>query len=124
MGLDEDILDTPELRKTQITLASAARQASITTRVSISCTCKGACSTRRCRCFKQGISCSSHCHKKAGSACQNQSEASESDAPVESEASESEASKSEASESEAFESEAFESEGPASEASESEAFRI
>ena len=34
------------------------------------CTCKTGCSTMRCRCFKRGLSCSTHCH--SGKACSNQ----------------------------------------------------
>ena len=33
------------------------------------CSCTTGCSTRRCRCFAQGISCSSHCH--GGRSCSN-----------------------------------------------------
>jgi hypothetical protein len=31
-------------------------------RVIISCNCKGDCSTKRCRCFKEDLRCSVHCH--------------------------------------------------------------
>ena len=65
-------LNFPTLPTSSITLAHAARQASITTRViHISCTCQGPCSTRRCRCFKENTKCTSHCHKKRSTQCQN-----------------------------------------------------
>jgi len=64
MGLEDDILDTPEARQTTLTLADAARQASTTTRISVSCTCKKSCSNRRCRCFKNDLKCSIYCHTK------------------------------------------------------------
>jgi len=38
VGLEND---TPTARQTTITLANAARQASTSTRVSVSCSCKG-----------------------------------------------------------------------------------
>ena len=31
-------------------------------RVIISCKCKGACATKRCKCFKEGKKCSVHCY--------------------------------------------------------------
>jgi len=40
MGSGDDIPDTPEARQTTLTLANDAHQASTTTRVSVSCTCK------------------------------------------------------------------------------------
>jgi hypothetical protein len=46
----------------QIALGLAAREASTSTRVGISCQCKGQCSTKRCRCYKEAKECSVHCH--------------------------------------------------------------
>ena len=46
----------------QVTLGLAAREASISARVRISCQCKGQCSTKRCRCYKEAKECSIHCH--------------------------------------------------------------
>jgi hypothetical protein len=46
----------------QVTLALAAREASTSVRVGISCQCKGHCSTKRCRCYKEVKECSVHCH--------------------------------------------------------------
>jgi stage V sporulation protein SpoVS len=40
----------------------AAREASTSARVGISCQCKGQCSTKRCRCYKETKECSVHCH--------------------------------------------------------------
>jgi len=64
MGLEDDIPDTPEARQTTLTLVNTARQASTTTLVSVSCTCKKSCSNRRCRCFKDDLKCSIYCHTK------------------------------------------------------------
>jgi hypothetical protein len=47
----------------EVTLGLAAREASTSARVGISCQCKGPCSTKRCRCFKEGKQCSVHCHR-------------------------------------------------------------
>ncbi|KFY24781.1 hypothetical protein V491_02021 [Pseudogymnoascus sp. VKM F-3775] len=46
----------------QVTLALAAREASTSARVGVSCQCKGYCSTKRCRCYKESKECSVHCH--------------------------------------------------------------
>ena len=46
----------------QVTLGLAAREASTSARVGISCQCKGQCSTKRCRCYKEVKQCSVHCH--------------------------------------------------------------
>jgi hypothetical protein len=46
----------------QVTLGLAAREASTSARVGISCQCKGQCSTKRCRCYKEAKECSVHCH--------------------------------------------------------------
>jgi len=64
MSLQDNIRDTPEARQTTLILANAARQASTTTRVCVSCTCKKSCSNRRCRCFKNDLKCSIYCHTK------------------------------------------------------------
>ncbi|RFU25793.1 hypothetical protein B7463_g10543, partial [Scytalidium lignicola] len=52
----------PETTK-QVTLTLAAREASTSQRIRISCQCKGQCNTKRCRCFKEGKDCTVHCHK-------------------------------------------------------------
>ncbi|RFU28490.1 hypothetical protein B7463_g7831, partial [Scytalidium lignicola] len=52
----------PESTK-QVTLTLAAREASTSQRIGISCQCKGQCNTKRCRCFKEGKECTVHCHK-------------------------------------------------------------
>jgi hypothetical protein len=46
----------------QVALGLAAREASTSARVGISCQCKGLCSTKRCRCYKEAKECSVHCH--------------------------------------------------------------
>jgi hypothetical protein len=46
----------------QVTLALAAREASTSARVGISCQCKGQCNSKRCRCYKEVKGCSVHCH--------------------------------------------------------------
>jgi hypothetical protein len=46
----------------QVTLALAAREASTSARVGVSCQCKGYYSTKRCRCYKESKECSIHCH--------------------------------------------------------------
>jgi hypothetical protein len=46
----------------EVTLGLAAREASTSARVGISCQCKGQCSTKRCRCYKETKECSVHCH--------------------------------------------------------------
>jgi transposase InsO family protein len=52
----------PETTK-EVTLGLAAREASTSSRVGISCQCKGPCSTKRCKCYKEGKQCSVHCHR-------------------------------------------------------------
>jgi hypothetical protein len=47
----------------EVTLGQAARGASTSARVGVSCQCKGPCSTKRCRCYKEGKQCSVHCHR-------------------------------------------------------------
>jgi hypothetical protein len=46
-----------------VTLGQAARGASTSARVGVSCQCKGPCSTKRCRCYKQDKECSVHCYR-------------------------------------------------------------
>jgi hypothetical protein len=46
----------------EVSLRVAAREASTSARVGISCQCKGLCSTKRCRCYKEAKECSVHCH--------------------------------------------------------------
>jgi hypothetical protein len=52
----------PESTK-EVSLGLAAREASTSARVGISCQCKGLCNTKRCRCCKEGKKCSVHCHR-------------------------------------------------------------
>jgi hypothetical protein len=52
----------PESAK-EVSLGLAAREASTSARVGISCQCKGLCNTKRCRCYKEGKKCSVHCHR-------------------------------------------------------------
>lgn len=47
----------------EVTLAQAARDASTSERVGISCQCKGQCSTKRCRCYMEEKECTVHCHR-------------------------------------------------------------
>ena len=47
----------------EVTLALAAREASTSARVGVSCQCKGDCNTKRCRCYREGKQCSVHCHR-------------------------------------------------------------
>jgi hypothetical protein len=47
----------------EVTLGQAARDASTSAWVGISCQCKGPCSTKRCRCYKEDKQCSVHCHR-------------------------------------------------------------
>jgi hypothetical protein len=47
----------------EVTLGQAAREASTSARVGVSCQCKGDCNTKRCRCYKEGKQCSVHCHR-------------------------------------------------------------
>jgi hypothetical protein len=50
--------------KKSITLSQAAKQNSLGTRIVISCQCNGQCNTKRCRCFKNSVKCSIHCHRE------------------------------------------------------------
>jgi transposase InsO family protein len=47
----------------EVTLGMAAREASTSARVGVSCQCKGPCDTKRCKCYKEGKQCSIHCHR-------------------------------------------------------------
>jgi hypothetical protein len=47
----------------EVTLTLAAREASTSERVGISCQCKGFCKSKRCKCYKEGKDCSVHCHR-------------------------------------------------------------
>ena len=47
----------------EVTLSRAAREASTSARVGISCQCKGPCSTKRCKCYKESKQCRVHCHR-------------------------------------------------------------
>ena len=46
-----------------VTLAYAAKEASTSIRVGISCQCKGNCNSKRCKCHKEGRQCTIHCHQ-------------------------------------------------------------
>jgi hypothetical protein len=48
--------------KKGILLSAVALKASSSTRVVISCKCKGKCATTKCSCFKNSVKCSVHCH--------------------------------------------------------------
>ena len=56
----------------EVTLTEAARDASTSARVGVSCQCKGDCNTKRCRCYKEDKRCTVHCHRDDHS-CGNQS---------------------------------------------------
>lgn len=56
----------------EVTLTEAARDASTSARVGVSCQCKGECSTKRCRCYKEDKECTVHCHREDHN-CGNQS---------------------------------------------------
>jgi hypothetical protein len=47
----------------EVTLGLAAREASTSARVGISCQCKRPCNTKRCKCYKENKQCSVHCHR-------------------------------------------------------------
>ena len=47
----------------EVALRLVAQEASTSERVGVSCQCKGSCSTRRCRCYKESRKCSVHCHR-------------------------------------------------------------
>jgi hypothetical protein len=47
----------------EVTLGLAAREASTSARVGISCQYKGPCNTKRCKCYKESKQCSVHCHR-------------------------------------------------------------
>jgi hypothetical protein len=53
----------------ELSLTEVAKHASIAERESISCKCAGVCSTKRCRCFKEGRKCSVYCHEFADQNC-------------------------------------------------------
>lgn len=55
-------ISIPECTK-EVTLSLAAREASTSARVGISCQCKGTCNTKRCKCYKEDKQCSVHCHR-------------------------------------------------------------
>ena len=46
-----------------VTLVYAAKEASTSIRVGISCQCKGNCNSKRCKCHKEGRQCIIHCHQ-------------------------------------------------------------
>jgi hypothetical protein len=47
----------------EVTLELAMREASTSARVGISCQCKGAYNTKRCKCYKEGKNCCAHFHR-------------------------------------------------------------
>lgn len=55
-------INIPESTK-EVTLGLAAKEASTSSRVGVSCQCKELCNTKRCRCCKEGKECSTHCHR-------------------------------------------------------------
>jgi hypothetical protein len=55
-------INIPKTTK-EVTLGLAAREASTSARVGISCQCKGPCNTKRCKCYKENKQCSVHCHR-------------------------------------------------------------
>ena len=67
LGVVEQVLwediDIPTSTK-QATLALAAREASTSSRVGVSCQCKGWYSTKRCRCYREDKQCSVHCRRE------------------------------------------------------------
>jgi hypothetical protein len=66
LGIVQDTLwsdiNIPESIK-EVTLGLAAREASTSTRVGISCQCKGPCNTKRCKCYKEARHCSVYCYR-------------------------------------------------------------
>lgn len=54
-----------------IILYRAAFLSSTSDRVGICCTCQKQCNTKRCRCIKNNMKCSTHCHKILNLACGN-----------------------------------------------------
>lgn len=58
-----DAIEIGNIRK-EITLSQAANFNSSGERVIISCQCRGNCVSKRCRCFKNGVKCSVHCHRE------------------------------------------------------------
>jgi hypothetical protein len=48
---------------TEVTLTLAAKKASTSERVGISCQCKGPCKSKRYKCYKEGKDCNIHCHR-------------------------------------------------------------
>ena len=63
-----DGLDVNGPRKL-VSMKFIAENASSSDRVIISCKCKNKCGTKRCRCFKEGVKCSVHCHDSAEHDC-------------------------------------------------------
>jgi hypothetical protein len=59
-ALWSDILIPTSMK--QVTLGLVAREASTSAQVGVSCQCKGQCSTKRCRCYKETKECSVHCY--------------------------------------------------------------
>ncbi|KAF5137881.1 hypothetical protein E5D57_001660 [Metarhizium anisopliae] len=57
----------------EVTLIEAARDASTSARIGVSCQCKGECKTKRCMCYKEDKTCTVHCHRDDHN-CGNQSE--------------------------------------------------
>lgn len=55
-------INIPESIK-EVILGLAAKEASTSTRVRISCQCKGLCNTKRYKCYKEAKHCSTHCYQ-------------------------------------------------------------
>lgn len=53
----------------KVSMRKIGEMASTSDRVLISCRCKAECSSRKCRCFKEGKRCSVHCHASAEHNC-------------------------------------------------------
>ena len=58
-----DGIEIGNIRK-ELTLSQAAHLNSSGERVIISCQCRGNCVSKRCRCFKNEVKCSVHCHQE------------------------------------------------------------
>ena len=67
-----DNLDPTDLKEVSVIRASRGYSGwcSSTTDISL-CSCTGSCITKRCRCRKAGIECSTKCHSSNSSCCQN-----------------------------------------------------
>ena len=62
----EALVNGPSKR---VSIIKIGEMASTSDRLLISCRCKGKCSSRQCRCFKEGKRCSVHCHANVEHDC-------------------------------------------------------